>query len=104
MITAPVLEYSIDIKPPEFDAAAIKQVDHLIVNLDKNGVIYIDEKSFSDQDLKELLTETHRNADSTKIFVRADEARLYGDVINLMKMIKHSGFTDVSLVTESEGK
>ncbi len=102
MITAPVLEYSIDINPPEFDSEAIMQVDHLIVNLDKNGVIYVDKKSVSEQELKNLLAENYRNAQSIQIFVRADKTRPYGDVIDLMKMIKHAGISDVSLVTESE--
>ncbi len=102
MITAPALEYSINIQPPDFNAEAINPIDHLIVNLDKNGTIYIDGDSVSEKELKDVLSKNYRNNDSIQIFVRADKTRPYGDVINLMKMIRQVGIIDVSLVTESE--
>ena len=36
--------------------------------------------------------------------VRADGARTYKDVMELMALIRRSGFEDVTLVTQAEGK
>ena len=44
------------------------------------------------------------NAPKTQLLLRADGSRTYNDVIELMALIRHAGFDDVSLVTQAEGK
>jgi len=82
MITAPVMEYSLDIKPPDFNAEALDEKEHILVNLDKNGVIHVNKNAVSEHDLQRILIDNLSNTDSVQVFIRADESRPYGDVIN----------------------
>ena len=106
MITAPLLEYSIDVSPPKMEAAEIKADDYTkVIHVTKDKVIQFErKKNISMQDLLARLRELKqdRNSKKYKFFLRADRKLRYGDVIDVFKNIKKAGFADISLVTETE--
>ena len=102
MITAPVLEYSIDISPPDLNAAAIQSSEHKIINLDAEGTIYLDDIPVTEKELVKKLTGYLNIGSQVEVFIRADRSQPYGNVVELMKLIKGIGITDVSLVTQAE--
>ena len=106
MITAPLLEYSIDVSPPKMEAAEIKADDYTkVIHVTKDKVIQFErKKNISMQELLTRLRELKqdRNSKKYKFFLRADRELRYGDVIDVFKTIKRAGFADISLVTEAE--
>lgn len=106
MITAPLLEYSIDVSPPKMAAAEIKADDYTkVIHVTKDKVIQFErKKNISMQDLLARLRELKqdRNSKKYKFYLRADRELRYGDVIDVFKTIKKAGFADISLVTEAE--
>ena len=106
MITAPLLEYSIDVSPPKMAAAEIKADDYTkVIHVTKDKVIQFErKKNISMQELLARLRELKqdRNSKKYKFFLRADRELRYGDVVDVFKNIKKAGFADISLVTEAE--
>ena len=106
MITAPLLEYSIDVSPPKMEAAEIKADDYTkVIHVTKDKVIQFErKKNISMQELLTRLRELKqdRNSKKYKFYLRADRELRYGDVIDVFKTIKRAGFADISLVTEAE--
>ncbi len=106
MITAPLLEYSIDVSPPKMAAAEIKADDYTkVIHVTKDRVIQFErKKNISMQELLVRLRELKqdRNSKKYKFYLRADRELRYGDVIDVFKTIKRAGFADISLVTEAE--
>ena len=106
MITAPLLEYSIDVSPPKMEAAEIKAEDYTkVIHVTKDKIIQFErKKNISMQDLLARLRELKqdRNSKKYKFYLRADRELRYGDVIDVFKNIKKAGFADISLVTEAE--
>ena len=106
MITAPLLEYSIDVSPPKMAAAEIKADDYTkVIHVTKDRVIQFErKKNISMQELLVRLRELKqdRNSKKYKFFLRADRELRYGDVVDVFKNIKKAGFADISLVTEAE--
>ena len=106
MITAPLLEYSIDVSPPKMAAAEIKADDYTkVIHVTKDKVIQFERKK--NVSMQELLTrlkelKQDRNSKKYKFYLRADRELRYGDVIDVFKTIKKAGFADISLVTEAE--
>ena len=41
MITAPTLEFSLNLSPPELNSENIRLVDHQIVNIDRDGILHL---------------------------------------------------------------
>ena len=106
MITAPLLEYSIDVSPPKMAAAEIKADDYTkVIHVTKDKIIHFErKKNISMQELLARLRELKqdRNSKKYKFYLRADRELRYGVVIVVLKNIKRAGFADISLVTEAE--
>ena len=103
MITAPLLEYSIDVSPPKMNASEMKPDEFSrVINVKKNGDIEFEKKILSSARLIARLRELKASPEGAKIkvFLRADRDLLYGSVIQVMKDVKNAGFTDISLITE----
>ena len=106
MITAPLLEYSIDVSPPKMEAAEIKADDYTkVIHVTKDKMIQFErKKNVPMNELLARLRELKQSRDSKKykFYLRADRELRYGDVIDVFKTIKKAGFADISLVTEAE--
>lgn len=103
MITAPLLEYSIDVSPPKMNASEMKPDEYSrVINIKKNGDIEFEKKIMNPARLIARLRELKASPDGgrIKVFLRADKDLLYGSVIQVMKDVKNAGFTDISLITE----
>ena len=103
MITAPLLEYSIDVSPPKMNASEMKPDEYSrVINVKKNGDIEFEKKIRNPARLIARLRELKASPDGgrIKVFLRADKDLLYGSVIQVMKDVKNAGFTDISLITE----
>ncbi len=103
MITAPLLEYSIDVSPPKMNASEMKPDEFSkVINIKKNGDVEFEKKIVSMDRLITRLRELKSgpNGHKVKVFLRGDKALLYGTVIQVMKTVKNAGHTDISLITE----
>ena len=104
MIATPLLEYSVDVTPPEMNADKIEQKDPETINLMSNGQIKYRRRVISREDLFAILQNLKTQNPKTMLYLRADGDIPYRKVIALMKDIKNSGFTNISLITLSESK
>lgn len=102
MIATPLLEYSIDVSPPEMNADKLENKNSETINLMANGQINYKGRIISRDDLPEILKNLKMTAPETMLFLRADGGISYHRVIDLMKEIKNSGFSNISLITVSE--
>ena len=104
MITAPLLEYSIDVKPPEMNANQISpNQDAKVVNVKSDGSIVYEQKSISEAELQVILSRIEQQSGrETAIFLRGDKNVNYGAVINVMRIIRKAGFQNVNLVMQEE--
>jgi len=104
MITAPLLEYSIDVTPPEMNADPIKpDSDSKIVNVKSDGTIVYDRETVSEAELQVILSRIEQqNGRDTAIFLRGDKDLNYGAVMNVMRIIRAAGFRNVNLVMQEE--
>lgn len=102
MITTPLLEYSIDVSPPEMNADKIEDKPSETINLQANGLINYKGRNVSREQLLTILQNLKATSPKTVLFLRADGDIPYRKVIELMKEIKNSGFSDISLITSAE--
>ena len=102
MIATPLLEYSIDVSPPEMNADKIEDSKSETVNLLANGQINFRGRVISRETLFQLLSNLKEASPKTTLLLRADGDIAYRKVIALMKEIKNSGFSNISLITVAE--
>lgn len=106
MITAPLLEYSVDVTPPEMNADPIKpDSDSKIINVKADGSIVYDRKTVTEAELQIVLSRIEQQSGrDTVIFLRGDRDLNYGAVMNVMRLIRAAGFRNVNLVMQEEAK
>ena len=102
MITMPLMEYGTSIKAPEMNSDELPQENFKSVTLTKDGKIMLEDREVSETQLISELAELKKANPKTDLLLRADGARSYKDVIELMAKIRRSGFRDVTLVTQQE--
>ncbi len=113
MISAPLLNQSVEVKLPNSDNAAdVQPTDAdapvpLVVSIDSNGAYYVDR---IDDNLlpvnKKLIIDITRKVLSenrqTPIYIRADKQVDYGSVMVVMDILKSAGADSVGLITAVE--
>ena len=102
IITVPMMEFGVNVSPPEMNAEKLPEEDYKIVSLDNSGKIILDKAPVSREELIEKLKYIYSKNKKTAILIRADGSRPYKEVIELMKYIKEAGFSNVSLVTQAD--
>jgi len=105
MLTAPLLEYNIDVTPPELNADKLPQDDKhaKVVNLTKNGMVNYERTDMSRAQFIGRISEIRQDPEA-KLYLRADRGLPYGEVIDFLGEIRSAGFKSIFLVTSEESK
>ncbi len=101
MVTAPVMEYEENINLPQGSAKkATRKIPDLSVRIDAQRNIYIKHQRFSFKTFADdFVLQTEKYPKDTVVYIKADKNLKYNDVMYILKVIKDSGFSKVSLVT-----
>ena len=101
MITAPLLTVGVPVDLPKSNANSLGGNDEpLVITMKADGQIYIQETPTpADKLISRLIAITNAKSDQ-RIFIRADQALSYGDVMIMMGKIAAAGFKKVALLTK----
>jgi biopolymer transport protein ExbD len=100
MITAPLMQTGLDIKLPKATAAQKDIFEGIIINMSKDGTIYIGNDKVNREEFpsrfRSLLEETQKGP----VYLKADREVSYGEVVALIGTMKDLGTGEIGLVTE----
>jgi biopolymer transport protein ExbD len=104
MITAPLLEQTIDLRLPQETARPQTQREETVVrlSLDPDGQPWWDRDRLSWDELDDRLAVLARAGDTPVLQIRADARLPYQKVVDLIDRIKRHKFTRISLETQSK--
>jgi len=68
-----------------------------ILFLTADGVVYMNDRAVARDELPTLLEQLQASSGDDRMVLRADESATHGDVVELIDIIKASGFTSVSM-------
>ncbi len=107
MVTAPILYKGVEVKLPRVESRSLPAAERekkIVVTLDENGVIFIEKKEYSLDELKleirSIIRSRGGDIKEEDVFLRADTKVPYGTVMNVMAEIKKAGVNKLGLVTE----
>ncbi|GAB5457944.1 MAG: protein TolR [Henriciella sp.] len=106
MITAPLLTKGVDVVLPKSAASALPPPTEapLSVSVTADGGVYVQETSVEIENLTAQLIAIAGEGYESKIYVRADTAVDYGQVMNVLTRMQQAGFRNVSLVTDPKAQ
>jgi biopolymer transport protein TolR len=102
MITAPMMQGGVDVRLPRAEARALEPKLGLVVSVDRQGRIYVDDAPFSFDDFRAAFRALVARRRPSAVYLRADRAVPYGQVVRVLALIRTSGIQDVGLVAENE--
>lgn len=107
MVAAPLMVAGVPVDLPNSSAAKLaKPRKPVIVTLRKDGSLFIRENEVARERLVDTLRDMRGEEGDNVVYVRADKARPYGDVMALLGLVGESGYQSISLLSQpkaSEG-
>ena len=101
MVTAPIIQQGVEVNLPKVRAQALEGKDEqFVVSITKPGEIFLNDAKMSAADLTEKLKAIGQERPDRQVFIRADDAVPYGEVIRTMAAIKAAGIENVGMVTQ----
>lgn len=102
LLTAPILEYGTDVSPPQMNAKPVETDNSVIVTLNAKGKVVFQKEEVTLATLGRKLAFMGEARPELTVLIRADQKRSYGQVVEVMKVVRAARIRNVSLVTEAE--
>ena len=107
MVTAPMMEKGVDVALPEVENApnltAIKEA--LVITVTRKGEIMVgNNRVDSAAKLTPVLQQVLSERDDKAVYLEADKAVPYGDVVQVMAAVKRAGVERLGMVTQEPEK
>jgi biopolymer transport protein TolR len=102
MITAPIMQGGVDVQLPRAEAKPLSAKEGMVITLDREGRVFIDETRVSLSDFRVTFRSLVAARKPNGIYLRADQRVPYGEVVQVLAVIRAAGLKDVGLVAEEE--
>jgi biopolymer transport protein TolR len=99
MITAPILQSSIDVDVPKTKMSRELNEQKIVVSMDKNQLVYLGNDPVNVHDIGPKISAKMKKPNEG-IFLRCDKTVPFGAFASLMDALRQSGITNISIVTE----
>ena len=105
MVAAPLLTVGVPVELPETAATALPTdaEEPLTVSLTADGGVSVQNEEVAAEELIPLLRAVAAERTSDRVFLRADGAMPYENVMQVMGALNAGGFNNIGLVTEQGG-
>jgi biopolymer transport protein TolR len=105
MVAAPMLAVGVPIELPRTAAGALpgEQEEPLTITLTSDGAVLIQSDAVAGDDLIPRLRAVAAERVGNRVFLRADGAIPYAQVVQVMGALNAGGFNNIGLVTDSGG-
>lgn len=101
MVTAPTITFQEQITLPQGSKTIkVEKPKTLTIRMDKDQKIYLGKDTYAlDTFADDFVNQSVKFDKNSEVYIRADEALQYKNVMYLLKSVKAAGFEKVSLIT-----
>src|SRR5215475_6111872 len=101
MVTAPIMHQGINVSLPRVQAGALTGEDvQLVVSVARQGTIYLNDTAMTAPELAAKLQAILREQPERNVYLRADAAVPYGEVMRVIAAMRQAGVQRLGMVTE----
>jgi biopolymer transport protein ExbD len=102
MVITPLLQKGVDVKLPtaEFPSDHPDNEAAITVAVRKDNTVYVNMVPVAESELPTKLSEEFEGKTERILFLKADEALEYGDVLRVMDLCRDAGADEIGLITE----
>jgi TonB system transport protein ExbD (group 1) len=107
MVAAPLatVNIKVDLPPPTDTPQEVVKETNIFISLQESGAIFIGDGQSEDKEvpldkLPEAMEEISKGNKGTRVFIRADQEVIYNNVMQMMNLVKRTGYEKVGIVVE----
>ncbi len=106
MVVTPMLQKGKPVMLPQTERPDKKPESdkELLISVQADKTIFIDTKWYPDKEFAAKMKEIGERSANKDVLIKADQRLTYGDVKNVMRMVKDGGFERVGLITEKKNE
>ena len=102
LVTAPMLNSSINLNLPSESAAQITESKILTISVSKEGHYFVDDREVSFSNLESALKIISKNNSKQQIHLRADVDASYGKVSHVLAAAQRFGLSNIGFITNQK--
>jgi biopolymer transport protein TolR len=101
MITAPVMQNGIKVNLPDGNSKEVGAQQELVVTLNKDGKLFFNSFPVEHEKLVSTVNGAMNGRDDIPVYIRGDKDVSYGQVIDVVDMLKIAGVKYVAMSTKA---
>jgi biopolymer transport protein TolR len=106
MVVTPMLQKGKPVMLPQTERPDKKPESdkELLISVQADKTIFIDTRWYPDKEFAAKMKELGERSSNKDVLIKADQRLTFGDVKNVMRMVKDGGFERVGLITEKKNE
>lgn len=103
MVVTPLVQKGVDVRlPTALNTIDMPENPEVVLYIRKDGALYLNEEQVQMDSLAGLLEEAFLASSDKKLYLRADQELEYGNVVDIIEIMKDAGVEIVGIITEKK--
>ena len=103
MVVTPLVQKGVDVRlPTALNTIDMPENPEVVLYIRKDGALYLNEEQVQMDGLAVLLEEAFLAASDKKLYLRADQELEYGNVVDIIEIMKDAGVEIVGIITDKK--
>ncbi len=101
MVVTPLIQRGIDVKlPVALNTINMPENPEVVLSIRKDGKLYIGQDQITLDNLQTMIEEAFMTASDKRLYLRADGELEYGNIVDVVEILKAAGVEIVGIITE----
>lgn len=101
MVVTPLMKKGIDVRlPVALNTISMPESPEVVLSIRKDGKMYIGQDLITLDNLQTMIEEAFMTASDKRLYLRADGELEYGNIVDVVEILKAAGVEIVGIITE----
>ena len=101
MVVTPLIQKGIDVRlPVALNTISMPESPEVVLSIRKDGKMYIGQDLITLDNLQTMIEEAFMTASDKRLYLRADGELEYGNIVDVVEILKAAGVEIVGIITE----
>jgi biopolymer transport protein TolR len=101
MVVTPLIQRGVDVRlPAALNTINMPENPEVVLSIKKDGSMYIGQDQVTMENLQTLIEEAFMTASDKRLYLRADGELEYGNIVDIVEILKAAGVEIVGIITE----
>ncbi len=101
MVVTPLIQRGIDVKlPVALNTINMPENPEVVLSIRKDGILYMGPDEITLDNLQTMIEEAFMTASDKRLYLRADGELEYGNIVDVVEVLKAAGVEIVGIITE----